>query len=336
MRNICDLFAIGLSLMLVVNNALSDTSDTMDAEALLKLAPRISLEEKSISTFEVKGTLYCGDFDIEFIVSGKQPDQFAIMFQDPLDKTPVMVGIGDSFMFYDPVSSEVRVGRLDSTFTLSVKKDPAKVSEANPDGQSIAMGFGFHSIIDEKKEREEDRHEATVIDIRSFLALLVKPLEVRREGHDHFVISGLTKGGSRARAYVAPTRKEGPFTRVELYQPGKDHPFLVLDEIALNQPIPAARFSFPKERLLASALSTKQIFADGATETVLSTSSLIQAFMVRFALLAGVDDSELRSTVEKMSMRKLDWERLKADDKRASPVLRSIFEDDVMNSTEEE
>jgi hypothetical protein len=271
MRILCTLLTIWLSLTLAGNYALSETSDTMDAEALLKLAPRISLEEKSISTFEVKGTLDLNGIQLRFIVSGEQPDQLALRILDPLDQTPVMVGAGGAFMLYDPISPEVVVGRATSTFILSVEKDPEDASEVNPDGPNIVMEFAFHSTIDKKKESEEDKPKITVIDIRSLLTALVTPLDVRTEDNKQFVISGLTRTGNIAKVYITPTRKEGPYTRIELYQSGNDKPLLVLDEIVLNQPLPAARFVFPEEKLLASELPTKQISADGAIETVLST-----------------------------------------------------------------
>ena len=331
MNKICAVFTTWLSLMLVGNYALSETSDTMDAEALLKLAPRISLEEKSISTFDVKGTLDFNGVQLRFVVSGKQPDQIALRILDPLDKTPIMVGVGDSFMLYDPISSEVLVGRATSTFTLSVEKDPENASETNPNPQKGAMGFEIHSIK-EKKESEEEKPKITVIDIRSFLDSLITPLEVKTEDNKRFVLSGLTKKGNKAKVYVTPSRKEGPYTKMELYQSGKDKPFLVLDEIVLNQPLPATRFTFQKKKLLSSALSTKQMSDDGQINTVLSTGRLFRAIMTRL-VLAGVDDSEIRSTVEKMSMRKLNWDKLKKDDKMASIILRSIFQDDVIQPT---
>lgn len=99
----------------------AEPQPVMDADALLKLAPCISLEEESISTFEVKGTMDLGaaGLKLKFIVAGKQPDQLALTVVDPRDKTPVLIGVGESSVFYDPILSEVVLGRAVSSFLLA-------------------------------------------------------------------------------------------------------------------------------------------------------------------------------------------------------------------------
>lgn len=97
----------------------------------------------------------------------------------------------------------------------------------------------------------------------------------------------------------------------------------------------ATRFAFPREKLLASALPTKQLSVDGAVKTVLSSGMLVRGIMARL-VLAGVDDPKLKSGVEKMSMRDLDWEELKKNDEKAGAILRSIFQDDLVQPTKKE
>jgi hypothetical protein len=327
MKKTWSLFAIGLSLIFAGDHALSEPSGTIDAEALLNLAPRISLEEKTISTFEIKGTFDVRGVKLRFMVSGKQPDQLELRVLDPRDKTPVMAGLGDSFMLYDPVSSDVTIGRATSIFTLGVEKDTEKASEANPDAKKVVMYFG----VDSKK----DTSKLTIVNIHSLLAALITPLDVQTKDNTSFVLSGVTKKGSKVKAYITPSRKEGPYTRVELYQAGNDKPFIVLDEIILNQPLAATRFVFPREKLLASALPTKQLSGNELDNTILSVGMLVRGIMARL-VLAGADDSNFKSGVEKMSMRSLNWDEMKKNDAKNGAILRSIFQDDPPQPTQKE
>ena len=184
------------------------------------------------------------------------------------------------------------------------------------------MEFGFSS------EKSRDKKKITVIDIRSFFHSLVKPLKVTTEDGKHFVLDGVTEKGNRGVAYVTPSRKEGAYTRVELYAKDAKKPFLVLDEIILNQPIPASRFVFPEDKLLASPLRTTQMPTGQMIQALLSMGKFFRAIMARL-VLAGADDTELKSTVEKMCKRPLDWKKLKEQDKKATIILRSIFSDDA-------
>lgn len=307
----------------------SEDSSTTNAEAMLKLAPRISLEEKNVSTFEVKGILTANGIQLRFIVSGKKPDQLTLKLLDPRDGTPIMVGAGNSFMMYDPVSSEVLLGRAVPVFTLSAKES----DKTDPDNYNLVMSFGYRSVRDEKKEGEdkEEMPSTTVVDIHSLIASLIQPFEVKTKDGKRFVVEGKTKRGGRLVAYVIPLRKEGPYTRLELYKAdiAGDQPFLVLDDIVLNQQLPEGHFSLPEKKLLASALPTKQMTTDNALTTIFSLGRFFRTIMARL-VLAGVDDPTFRSTVEKMSMRKLDWQKLEKEDKKATTILKSIFGDDVV------
>jgi hypothetical protein len=318
MRKTFVAFILSANLIIGCNYAFSETSGTTNMEALLKLAPRISLEEKSIWAFEVKGTLDLDGIRLRFIVSGSQPNQFALRLLDPRDGTPILVGAGKSFMFYDPLASEVLWGGAVSLFTFKM----------NPDDQNLTIGFGLHSIRNEKEGRGEEKPETTLIDIHSVLASLRQGLEIRAKESNRFVVEGKTKRGGRVVAYVSPSRREGPYTRLELYESGGAgaQPFLVMDEIVLNQPLPAGRFAFSEKKLLASALSTRQMSDDLAIKATLSLDKFYIAVMARL-VLAGVDNPELKSIVEKMSMNQVDWDQVKKKDEAIAITLKSIFRD---------
>ena len=60
------IFIILLTLTLENNFAFCEISKSIDAETLVKLAPIISLKEKSISSFEVKGFLNYNGIQLSF------------------------------------------------------------------------------------------------------------------------------------------------------------------------------------------------------------------------------------------------------------------------------
>ena len=156
MRKTFSAFIVSASLLASWSYAFGEAPGAMDAEALLNLAPHISLEGKDISTFEVKGTLDFDGAQLRFIASGKKPDQLTLKLLDPRDETPIMVGVDSSVMFYDPISSEVLLGRAESVFTLRVEKGAEDSVETCP-GQRLVISFGFRSIRDEEREGRRRR-----------------------------------------------------------------------------------------------------------------------------------------------------------------------------------
>jgi hypothetical protein len=162
---------------------------------------------------------------------------------------------------------------------------------------------------------------------------LITPLDVQTKDNTNFVLSGSSKQGSKVKAYITPSRKEGPYTRVELYGPENDNPFLVLDEIILNQPLAATRFTFPREKLLASALPIKQFSNNAPVNTLLSIGMFVRGIMARL-VLTDPDDSSFKSVVEKMSKRSIDWDELKRNDAKTGAILRSVFQDDPAQPTQ--
>ena len=318
MRKTMVALIVSVNLIAACHHAFGETSGRMDTETLLQLAPRISLEEKSISTFEVKGTLDLDGIRLRFIVSGRQPDQLALRLLDPRDEMPILVGAGNSFMFYDPIASEVLLGQAVSRFTFKM----------DPEDQELTIGFGFDSVRNAKATKGEEKPETTLIDIHSLLTSLKQGLEIRAKEDHQLVVEGKTERGGRIVAYVTPSRREGPYTRVELYRSevAGSQPFLVIDEIFLNQPLPAERFAFSEKKLLESALITRQISDELAIKETLSLDKFYRVVMARL-VLAGLDNPELKSTVEKLSESKIDWKQVEKRDQEISIILKSIFKD---------
>jgi hypothetical protein len=319
---------IAAALIVLPGSVIAESSNTTIAMELFKLAPCISLNEKVVTTYQVRGLFDFNGIHLQFNVLGKKPNQSALLILDPRDETPIMFAVGNSFMLYDPILSEVLLGHAVSTFTLNVERLTTGSGEADADNQNLVIGLGFRPIGGGKERSSEEGLGTTIIDIHSLLGLLMPPVEVKKERDgERFVLSGHTKRGNTAKAYVVPSRKEGPYARVELYLAGEPNAFLILDEIMLNQPIPAERFAFPEEKLKASGLPTRQLTADTSIKAILSVDRFVQAIMARL-VLTGAYSEELRSAVEKMTMQKINWQNMVVEDRRVSPILKATLIND--------
>ncbi len=306
------IFIILLTLTLANNFAFCEISKSIDAETLVKLAPIISLEAKEISSFEVKGILDINGIQLRFIISGQKPNKTAVRIFDVQDNTPIMIGIDKNLMFYDPVSSEVVIASAISTFTLKIDKE-----------SNLTMHFGFNPI-------KNDDSNSSYIDIRSFLEVLVRPLKVIKEKNNSFILTGITESKNGVKIYITPSRKEGAYSKMEIYKDKIPKPVIVLDEIILNQDISKERFVFPKEKLLNSTLPIKEISTDGLITKMFSMGKIMRGIMTKF-VLNDINDPEMKSVLETMYMKKINWEEVKENDKKASTILKSIFTDLTLN-----
>ncbi|PKN33828.1 MAG: hypothetical protein CVU61_11990 [Deltaproteobacteria bacterium HGW-Deltaproteobacteria-19] len=298
--------------------AFSETAGTPNIEELLRLAPRISLAEKNISTFEIKGTLDIERIQLRFIVSGKQPDRHALRILDPRDGMPILVGAGNSFMFYDPVASEVLLGNAMPQFVF--KMDPAD--------HNVKIGFGVYLPEEDKEKKDVNKPEILLVDIRSLMASADQGVEIRKKEGNRFLVEGKTKRGGKIVAYVTPSRREGAYRRIELYKSdiNATKPFLVLDKIVLNQPLPEERFAFSEKKLLASVPDIRRVSDHVTIKTAVSLGTFYQALVTRF-VLADPGSQDLKPIVEKMVKHVIDWEQVKKKDTAIAPILKAIFQD---------
>ncbi len=289
-----------------------EADKTKFAEELVKRAPRISLEEENISSFQV---------DIEISVplpmlitlSENEAGQRAFGMFNPHDGTPIFFSNHASFMFYDPASAEIVLGKGGGLHLTLSCENPDR---PNPFSFGIAGAVGV--------ERQEEKAQ-TLIDIRSLFAPLERPLEVSEKEPGLFVVKGKTKYGHTLKAHVEPAREGGAYTMVELGKAG--NPLFKLNNIVLDQDIPHERFDFPEEKLLDSGLSIRRIEpTEDFGKATLGAEELSLAFATRLALASGVP--EMKADVERYARRRLDWEKLKEIDREVVPALRSLFEND--------
>ncbi len=285
---------------------------------LVRLAPRITLEDRKISTFEVRGTLDFEGIQLRFMVAGKQPNRHSLTVLDPRDGMPILVGAGNSYLFYDPVASEVLLGNAAPQFVL--RMDSAD--------ESLKLAFGVHEPEDGKGKPGEARADDVVIDLRSVMAGADQGLGIAKAEGDRFVVEGKTRRGGRFLAYVTPSRSGSPYGRIEFFKADVNatRPFLVLDRIVLNGPLPEERFVLSEEKLLAAVPSIRRV-PDGVTvRRDVSLATFYRALVTRF-VLADPANRKMMPVVEKMARHVIDWEQVRKKDAAIAPSLKAFFKD---------
>lgn len=285
---------------------------------LARLAPRITLEDKKISTFEVRGTLDFEGIRLRFMVAGRQPNLHSLTVLDPRDGMPILVGAGNSYLFYDPVASEVLLGKAAPQFVL--RMDSAD--------ESLKLVFGVHEPEDGKGKQGEARPDDVVVDLRSVMAGADQGLGIVKAEGNRFVVEGKTRRGGRFLADVTPSRGGSPYGRVEFYKADVNatRPFLVLDRIVLNGPLPEERFVLSEEKLLASVPSVRRVPEGVTVRRDVSLATFYRALVTRF-VLADPANRKMMPVVEKMARHVIDWEQVRKKDAAIAPALKAFFKD---------
>lgn len=293
---------------------LSQTQEIPTAKKLIQMAPRISLDNKNITSFLIEGYLDFNGLQFQFIVSGQQPDQLALRILDSQDNTPILAGMNNRVMFYDPISVEAYLSQAVPNFIMKMEK----VS----DDLNLKMFFGLQQVKDKKEKTDKAR--STVVDLGSIAKSLEKDFKITFQDQEHIAFSGCSKKGGLLKAIINPADKQSPYCRVELYEEGKKKPAVVLSRILLNRPLPEKHFVFPEKELNGSKLPKKEISDAGAVSTMLTMGKLFRAVMTRLSL-SNPEDKDLKEMAEKMCLIPPNWDRIKKEDPINSALLRSLF-----------
>lgn len=306
-----------LAMAMVVSCFADDKTENLpSAQSLINLAPRIALEEESVKSFKVHGAFDFGGIKLKFVVLGKQPEQVSVRIFDARDSTVILAGSTNGFALYDPVASETVLGDAVPSFTLELEADKSGAGEP----PNLTLGFGVYT----KGSGNGDDPSETIIDIKSLLKMLTSELAVSVGKNGQFVLQGKTGRGNRAVAFVKPGRRLGAYTRVELYQVGKNEAFMVFDDIEINGEVSDRDLVFPRDKIMQSELKTRVLNADTFYNSAMLMGRLLRGVMARM-VIGGVDNEELRKAVQNTTLQKLDWDKMRQADAKASVILRRLL-----------
>lgn len=302
--------------------------ETYSIEELVKLAPCLTVGQENITSFEVSGLIMINNVYLKFAAAYAKPDRFMLRLYDTGDGTPILEASDNKFLFYDPISSAVYTGSTLPAFVMKMESENKKLeamgkSEADDDAALFIMSFG---LMVREDEGELKTHDTFTVDIRSIMDTLVKGLEVKEEDDGVYIVTGFSKSGGKARAYIQPSRKECPYLRIELYTLDSvdEEPDLVIHRIAVNVPIPPEKYTFPDMDLSKTDLPLVHITSKKDLKTLLNFNTIVRALMARLALRIDAGE-ELMPFIEKMCAKKPDWKRIRQEDEKISIILKTIF-----------
>lgn len=291
------------------------------ADDLIKLTRAISLQDKTLRSFQVGGTLHAGAAGLRFTVSGRQPGDLAIRLDDAQDGTPMLIAAGGRVMMYDPVAAEILVFKTHSEFILRMEPPPANPPADAKEAPAHTLNFGFFVHSPGSKETMP-----TVIDVPSMFDAVQKPLEVVADGPGAYVLEGRSSMGNRLSARVEPGRDAGACTRLALYDRNgaPEQPVLDLDGIRLDVDLADDLFRLSDEQIAASGLPVRRMEGEGMLKQLASVGMLVRAVMFRVALAGGADN-EMKGKLAATAGGKVDWEALEQSDRTAGKALKAAF-----------
>lgn len=291
------------------------------ADDLVKLTRVISLQDKTLRSFQVGGELNVGAAGLRFTVSGRQPGDLAIRLDDAQDGTPMLIAAGGAAMMYDPVAAEILVFKTHSEFILRMDPPPANPPADAKEAPAHTLNFGFFVHSPGSKETKP-----TEIDVPSMFDAVKKPLEVVADGPGVFRLEGKSSMGNRLSARVEPGREAGACTRLALYDRNgaPEQPVLELNDIRLDADLADDLFRLSDEQIAASGLPVRRMEGEGMLKQLASVGMLVRAVMFRMALAGGADN-ELKAKLAATAGGKIDWEALERSDRTAGKALKGAF-----------
>ena len=291
------------------------------AEDLIKLTRSISMQDKTLRSFQVGGALHAGAAGLRFTVSGRPPGDLTLRLDDARDGTPVLIAAGGSVMMYDPLAAEILVFKAETEFVLRMEPPPANPPADAQEVPAHTLNFGFfvHSPGSEETM-------PTVIDVPSMFDAVQKPLEVVADGPGAYRLEGRSSKGNRLSARVEPGREAGACTRLALFDRNgaPEQPVLELSDIRLNTDLPDALFRLSDEQIAASGLPVRRVEGAGMLKQLASFGMIMRAVMFRMALAGGADN-EMKTKLAATAGRKVDWEALERSDRAAGKALKAAF-----------
>jgi hypothetical protein len=116
--------------------------------------------------------------------------------------------------------------------------------------------------------------------------------------------------------------RPSPFTRIEMREEGMDEPIICLEKIVLDGNLGDKDFAFPSKARLAELLP----LVDGSDDTLFndltSWSLIMRASYGRLAILVP----EWRAAIDPNNEAKVDWDKVRENDRKYSKALRELIE----------
>ena len=274
----------------------------LSPQQLLDLAPRLSLDQRSLQSFHFAGQLEAGYLKWAFDLACEHTGHYALDISDAHDGTPVAVAVDGRLVIYDAPAGRVFVSGTDRValnFVAAVRGNQMKVD----------WGIDNHA----------NARDAAEIDLRSFVAGLTAPT-ARRERGGTYTLTGRTKSQSNTITVRIDLARKCPYVRLDSVGV-KDSVQLHFTDIRRGEPIPPSRWAFPSVAALPQGVVMNM---DDLTEVGMKNA--LAAVGLSFAYRAAIDHPELRLNWEG-NHGHVDWEKARQQDADLSAAIRSSITD---------
>jgi hypothetical protein len=153
----------------------------------------------------------------------------------------------------------------------------------------------------------------TEIDVKSIVDYASHRRSATSLGDTRHLLVGHTERGSTLEAWLDLARSV-PYARLRARS--DDSTVFELERLAVNEPVPAAAFRFPR---FEETLGLKPTVV-----TLDKLGELVQRVPVSMATRMGLRSAEMRAKLDAQFSQPLDWERLRARDAAVVPVLKAL------------
>ncbi|MBI5388289.1 MAG: protein kinase [Verrucomicrobia bacterium] len=278
---------------------------TNDARAsFLQSASNLTDRDAEVQSVLVRGRVVSDKLDVDVRFAFQRPDQASLLLLDHADQTPLHWATTGRWLLYDPVQGAV--------LNIPTPEGGPSFRLALHDGQ-LEFEFG-HSKGGNAKSSEQER---VVLSLADFVGKAAGRPQFKSLDNGTVLFSGISPQGKQVRAWAKPGRKFG-VQRLELQSDNGAGVFL--EQIAVNEPIPAQAFALPAAEALGDRVKSES--PNLSREAFLKlTAQWMDALTTRQA----IRNPAQRAAVERQIGAPVDWAAVAKTDTAVSTILRDAL-----------
>jgi len=276
-------------------------SDGPSIPELIRLAPRVNSGDASYRSIRVSGKINESGFaHLGFLARYQAPDRYALSLTDETDGTPVIYLSDNKLLMYNAVDGDLLyLSRARFDYSLYFEK-----------GRFLQRFLVANS--------DESSH--VLVDVKSLCDREVIGESVVRADRGTVRITRTHDGGNTLVAWVDPSRR-CPFQRIELRVGGVNDPYLLIQDLSVNEDVRQSWPAFPHKDRLAGKVK----LVDLSRETMFNNLA-VSAFMTRSCYARpAIQNKELREMYENRYGVRVDWEKVEEEDHRISRAIREVL-----------
>jgi len=303
----CSMLCALVVFLPVLSDAVDKPAPVPDAQALLKSIPVLTEKNEKLASLLLDLRLQTGKtFGVKAHLAYRKPDDCALTMTDAAG-TPIMVVAEDRMLLFDSVQQEVFALVTKRTHGVRIFSDAA---------QEAKFKIG---VLTEDEERAGK--SCLHVDVASFFNGLVKTTRATRRDK-HVVLSATSPRGSLVRAVLDPS-KPFPCSGFTIRAKGEKKPFVTVG-IRANARVGPGDFVLPDLEVLRKHVDVRE-FPPAAGRKITMMADRLKMCMMLAEVRATPDTPEARAELERRFNQKIDWDAVKAFDRKAAEAYREAM-----------